>query len=89
MSIEFHERDTGAIVGSEFAQVSVTLDNQGNSPRLRIEDLRTGRSRCLDALELETLVWLPEPDLTALMDPSRNRWPSEATASEGVESNSD
>ena len=28
----------------------------------------------LDALELETLVWLPEEHLSALMDPSRDRW---------------
>ncbi len=61
-------------MGNEFAQVSVTFDAEGNSARLRIEDLRTGRVRFLDALELETLVWLPETHLTALMDPSRDRW---------------
>jgi hypothetical protein len=66
-----------AIVGNEFASVSVSLDSTGNSPRLRVEDLRTGRVRYLDALELETLVWLPEEHLTALMDPSRDRWRGE------------
>jgi hypothetical protein len=66
-----------AIVANEFASVSVTLDTDGNSPRLRVEDLRTGRVRHLDALELETLVWLPDERLTALMDPSRDRWRSE------------
>jgi hypothetical protein len=66
-----------AIVGNEFASVSVSLDTEGNSPRLRVEDLRTGRVRYLDALELETLVWLPDERLTALMDPSRDRWRGE------------
>jgi len=66
-----------AIVANEFASVSVSLDTEGNSPRLRVEDLRTGRIRYLDALELETLVWLPDERLTALMDPSRDRWRGE------------
>ena len=66
-----------AFVGNEFASVSVSLDTEGNSPRLRVEDLRTGRVRYLDALELETLVWLPDEHLTALMDPSRDRWRGE------------
>lgn len=66
-----------AIVGNEFASVSVSLDTEGNSPRLRVEDLRTGRVRYLDALELETLIWLPDERLTALIDPSRDRWRGE------------
>lgn len=68
----------GPIVGSEFAEVSVTFDLAGNSPRLRLEDLRTGRVRYLDALELETIVWLPEERLTALLDPSATRWRGDA-----------
>jgi hypothetical protein len=67
-----------AVVASEFAQVSVTVDLDANGPRLRLEDLRTGRVRFLDALELETLVWLPDERLTALLDPSANRWRGEA-----------
>lgn len=74
MTVEYGDGGIGPIVGSEFAQVSVTFDDRGNSPRLRLEDLRTGRVRFLDALELETLVWLPEEHLSALMDPSRDRW---------------
>ena len=74
MGIEFGDHGIGPVVGSEFAHVSVTFDAVGNSPRLRVEDRRTGRVRFLDALELETLVWLPETHLTALMDPSRDRW---------------
>ncbi|HEY0228925.1 MAG TPA: hypothetical protein VGC05_21565 [Mycobacterium sp.] len=62
------------MVESEFAQVSVTVDDEGNSPRLRLEDLRTGRVRYLDALELEAVIWLPEGKLVQLLDPSADRW---------------
>lgn len=64
----------GHVIESEFAQVAVTLDDHGNSPRLRLEDLRTGRVRLLDALELETVIWLSDERLTSLLDPSANRW---------------
>lgn len=64
----------GPVVESEFASVSVNLDLDGNSVRLRVEDLRTGRVRHLDALELEALVWLEEGHLTQLLDPSHERW---------------
>jgi hypothetical protein len=80
MSIEFSGKTpvdvtgVGPIVGSEFAQVSVNVDGDANSPRLRLEDLRTGRVRFLDALELETIVWLPEGRLAELLDPSADRW---------------
>ena len=81
MSIEFGGDDApvnvtgvGPVVGSEFAQVSVNFDDEGNSPRLRLEDLRTGLVRFLDALELETIVWLPEGRLVDLLDPSADRW---------------
>ncbi|ORB30462.1 hypothetical protein [Mycolicibacterium parafortuitum] len=67
----------GPLIGSEFAEVSVTFDVEGNSPRLRLEDLRTGRVRFLDALELETIVWLPPERLDALLDPSADRWRGE------------
>lgn len=84
MTIEFGDGDAvevpgiGPVIGSEFAEVSVTFDDQGNSPRLRLEDLRTGRVRFLDALELETLIWLPPERLTDLLDPSANRWRGDA-----------
>lgn len=61
-------------VTSEFASVSLSIDDHGNGPRLRIEDLRTGRVGFLDALELETLAWLPEGGLHKLLDPSFLRW---------------
>jgi hypothetical protein len=61
-------------VASEFATVSLTIDHDGNGPRLRIEDLKTGHVGYLDALELETLAWLPEGALHKLLDPSFLRW---------------
>ncbi|WP_220793105.1 hypothetical protein [Nocardioides stalactiti] len=64
----------GRVVESEFASVAVRLDEQGNSVRLRVEDLRSGRVRFLDALELETVVWLEDGHLTQLLDPSHERW---------------
>lgn len=64
----------GEVVGNEFAEVSVGVDHEANSPRLRITDLRSGRVRFLDALELETLVHLPEGRLESLLDPSADRW---------------
>jgi hypothetical protein len=61
-------------VSSEFASVSLSINNDGNGPRLRIEDLRTGHVGFLDALELETLAWLPDGGLHKLLDPSLLRW---------------
>lgn len=62
------------IVHSEFAQVRVGIDATGNGPRLRLEDLKTGRVRFLDALELETIVWLDDGHMQRLLDPSADRW---------------
>jgi hypothetical protein len=84
MTIEFGDNGAvdvpgvGAVIGSEFAKVSVRFDVDGNAPRLRLEDLRSGRVRYLDALELETIIWLPEERLTGLLDPSHSRWRGEA-----------
>lgn len=68
------EVPAGKVVESEFASVAVRLDQQGNAVRLRVEDLRTGRVRHLDALELEAIVWLGDGHLTQLLDPSHDRW---------------
>ncbi|MEW6472435.1 MAG: hypothetical protein AB1679_09190 [Actinomycetota bacterium] len=65
------------VVANEFASVAVTIDHAGHSPRLRLEDLKTGRVGYLDALELETLAWLPDGALHGLLDPSAIRWRSD------------
>jgi hypothetical protein len=62
------------VVKSEFARVAVRLDTLANGVRLRLEDLRTGRVRYLDALELETIIWLRDEHLGRLQDPSADRW---------------
>jgi hypothetical protein len=62
------------VVDREFAEVKVVVDTNANGPRLRLEDRRTGRVRFLDALELETIIWLPDGHLTQLLDPSADRW---------------
>lgn len=64
----------GDVVENEFASVAVRVDTDANALRLRVEDLRTGRVRYLDALELETIVWLPDGRLEELLDPSHDRW---------------
>jgi hypothetical protein len=67
----------GAPIGevtSEFASVALSINDAGNGPRLQIEDLKTGHVGFLDALELETLAWLPEGALHKLLDPSFLRW---------------
>ncbi len=62
------------IVESEFASVRLSIDRRGNGPRLRIEDLTGGHVGFLDALELETLAWLPRERIQELLDPSATRW---------------
>lgn len=66
--------DFAAVVESEFASVAVSLDQDGNSVRLVLRDLRTGQVRHLDALELESVIWLEDGHLTQLLDPSHERW---------------
>ncbi len=65
------------VVGNEFAAVAVSVDTAANGPRLCLRDIRTGRVRFLDALELEAVVWLPDGHLTRLLDPSADRWKDE------------
>lgn len=69
-----------AIVGSEFAEVEIGIDRTANGPRLRLTDLRGGRTRYLDALELETIIWLPHENLQRALDPSASRWSDEEPA---------
>lgn len=60
-------------VFNEFASVACRRDHQANGVRLRLEDLRTGRVCYLDALQLETLIWLPPAWWDRLLDPDI-RW---------------
>ena len=62
------------VVDREFADVSVEVDTTANEPRPRLDDRRPGRVSFLDALELETIAWLPDGYLTQLLDPSADRW---------------
>ena len=64
------------ILANEFAQVEVMLDEAGNGPRLRVVDLKTGKSGYLDPLELESLAWATKDELVPLMDPAASRWRS-------------
>ncbi|HUO39654.1 MAG TPA: hypothetical protein VMU34_18245 [Mycobacterium sp.] len=64
----------GPVIANEFANVSVSFDTEGNSPRPRLTDLRSGRVRYLDALELKTIIWLSDDQLAKLADPSADRW---------------
>jgi hypothetical protein len=66
-------RPLGEVAG-EFAALAVSIDDAANGTRLRVEDLRTGHVRYLDALELETLSWLPPAIVDRLLDPSLHRW---------------
>lgn len=59
---------------SEFASVEVTINQDGNGPRLQIVDLRTGHVGYLDPFELEQLAWLSKDALAPLFDPSASRW---------------
>lgn len=62
------------VIRSEFAYVKVRVDLLNDTPRLRIEDVRTGKVGFLDALELESLAWCKHEDLEVILNPSRQRW---------------
>lgn len=58
-------------VSSEFASVEIDRDDQGNGPRLKIRDLRSGRCVLLDPLELAALAWSRHEELLPFLDPGR------------------
>jgi hypothetical protein len=58
------------ILANEFAQVRLSKDRNGNSVRLKVEDLQSGRTICLDPLILASLVWASDDDLAAHADPN-------------------
>ena len=57
------------ILANEFAQVRVSRDCNGNSARLKVEDLQSGKSICLDPLILASLVWASDEELASHADP--------------------
>ena len=59
------------ILKSEFAKVTVELDNAGNGPRLMIRDDFSQRAIYLDPLELAGIAWLNHEDLAPFVDPSK------------------
>lgn len=67
---------------NEFGSVTVALDLSANGPRLRIEDLRNGRTIHLDPLELASLTWLTHERLGPFLDPSQTGWRSDEGAFE-------
>jgi len=67
-------------LASEFGTVTVEVDERANGPRLRIEDLRSGRSIHLDPLELASLTWLTHARLGPFLDPSQTGWSSDEGA---------
>jgi 2-(1,2-epoxy-1,2-dihydrophenyl)acetyl-CoA isomerase len=64
-------------VSSEFAEVTVAIDDRAHDTRLLVTDAKTGRARLLDALELESVVWTTAESLAALLDPGQGRWRDE------------
>ena len=57
------------IIVNEFAQVRLTIDTNGNDPRLCIEDLATERRIYLDAFGLAGLTTATPEELARYMDP--------------------
>lgn len=67
-------------LSNEFGAVAVEVDARANGPRLRIEDLRSGRTIHLDPLELASLTWLTHERLGPFLDPSQTGWRSDQGA---------
>lgn len=67
-------------LSNEFGAVAVEVDEHANGPRLRVEDLRSGRTIHLDPLELASLTWLTHERLGPFLDPSQTGWSSDQGA---------
>jgi hypothetical protein len=65
--------EDGWLLANEFANVRVSIDTRGNDPRLRIEDLVTGATICLDAFVLAALTAVDDKALAAHAAPDRPR----------------
>jgi hypothetical protein len=67
-------------LASEFASVTVEVDEHANGPRLRIENVQNGRVVFLDPLEVASLTWLTHDRLGPFLDPSQTGWSSDEGA---------
>ena len=63
------EQDT-MLIANEFAAARISLDNEANGPRLKIEDPSSGVHIYLDPLELQALAWATHKDLAYFASPS-------------------
>jgi hypothetical protein len=61
-------------LSSEFASVTVEVDEHANGPRLKIENRQNRRVIFLDPLELASLTWLTHDHLGPFLDPSQTGW---------------
>ena len=58
------------LLANEFATARVSLDTEGNGPRLKVEDTSSGVHIFLDPLELQALAWATHKDLAFFASPS-------------------
>jgi hypothetical protein len=72
-------------LASEFASVTVEVDNLANGPRLRIENQQNRRVVYLDPLELASLTWLSHESLGPFLDPSQTGWRNDEGAADDVD----
>jgi hypothetical protein len=61
-----HRSEPATILANEYAAVRVSVDRQGHSARLLVEDLTTGNSVLLDPLEMASFCEAEDHD--------RDRW---------------
>ena len=59
------------ILKNEFSAIRIELNQDANGPRLKIEDLKSGRCHYFDPIEMEGLVWTEKSEFLEFMDPSR------------------
>ena len=66
-----HLEENAWLLANEFANVRLSIDQEGNDPRLRVEDLDTGVSIRLDAFVLASLTVLTNAALAEHAQPDR------------------
>ena len=72
-------------LANEFAWVRLQKDaGVANGPRLVLRDMRTGRTKYLDPLELEAISWMGHHELLSVLAPAFTRAREAAEGHEGV-----